>query len=96
MPEGAIYVGRPTVFGNPFSETNTPRGADIIGMFQTYAEKRLAAKPGWLEPLRGKDLACWCSLSSPCHADVLLRLANEQLTASPSGAQLPDESPAAS
>ena len=29
-----------------------------------------------LEPLRGKNLACWCPLSSPCHADVLLELAN--------------------
>lgn len=27
-------------------------------------------------PLRGKNLACWCSLGEPCHADVLLRLAN--------------------
>ncbi|ABL68371.1 DUF4326 domain-containing protein [Paracoccus denitrificans] len=26
--------------------------------------------------LRGKDLACWCPLDQPCHADVLLRLAN--------------------
>lgn len=27
--------------------------------------------------LRGKDLACWCPLDSPCHADVLLALANK-------------------
>lgn len=27
--------------------------------------------------LRGKDLACWCPLDQPCHADVLLELANE-------------------
>ena len=27
-----------------------------------------------LEELRGKDLACWCSLSSPCHADILIEL----------------------
>jgi hypothetical protein len=26
--------------------------------------------------LRGKNLACWCRLGSPCHADVLLELAN--------------------
>jgi hypothetical protein len=26
--------------------------------------------------LRGKDLACWCPLDQPCHADVLLELAN--------------------
>ena len=24
----------------------------------------------------GRDLACWCPLDSPCHADVLLELAN--------------------
>jgi hypothetical protein len=29
-----------------------------------------------LAPLRGHDLACWCPLSWPCHADVLLELAN--------------------
>ncbi len=27
--------------------------------------------------LRGKNLACWCPLGEPCHADVLLKLANE-------------------
>ena len=29
-----------------------------------------------LAPLRGHDLACWCPPSSPCHADVLLEIAN--------------------
>lgn len=29
-----------------------------------------------LPELKGKDLACWCPLDQPCHADVLLRLAN--------------------
>lgn len=29
-----------------------------------------------LLPLRGKNLACWCALDKPCHADVLLELAN--------------------
>lgn len=31
------------------------------------------------EELAGKDLACWCKLDEPCHADVLLRLANNPL-----------------
>lgn len=31
--------------------------------------------------LRGKDLACWCPLDQPCHADVLLELANGEATA---------------
>lgn len=29
-----------------------------------------------LHELRGKNLACWCPLDQPCHADVLLELAN--------------------
>lgn len=29
-----------------------------------------------IEQLRGKNLACWCGLDQPCHADVLLELAN--------------------
>ena len=29
-----------------------------------------------LNELRGKNLACWCHLDQPCHADVLLELAN--------------------
>lgn len=31
------------------------------------------------EELRGKNLACWCPLDQPCHADVLLELANADL-----------------
>lgn len=27
--------------------------------------------------LRGKNLACWCAPGQPCHADVLLDLANQ-------------------
>lgn len=30
-----------------------------------------------LPELRGKDLACWCKLDAPCHADVLLEIANK-------------------
>jgi hypothetical protein len=31
----------------------------------------------YIAPLRGKDLACWCSPDQPCHADVLIEMANE-------------------
>ena len=34
------------------------------------------SEPLDLSPLRGKNLACWCRLGDPCHADVLLDLAN--------------------
>lgn len=35
--------------------------------------------PGHFSALVGKDLACWCPLDQPCHADVLLVLANAEL-----------------
>lgn len=31
-----------------------------------------------VEGLRGKNLACWCSPGEPCHADVLLEIANAE------------------
>lgn len=35
-----------------------------------YSKERLSV-------LRGKNLACWCKVGDPCHADVLLELANK-------------------
>lgn len=35
---------------------------------------------GWLiDPIVGFNLLCWCPLGAPCHADILLALANEEL-----------------
>jgi hypothetical protein len=34
-----------------------------------------------LPRLAGRNLACWCKLGDPCHADVLLELANAPATA---------------
>ncbi len=34
------------------------------------------APPRDLVEIRGKNLACWCPLDQPCHADVLLEIAN--------------------
>lgn len=35
--------------------------------------------------LAGHDLMCWCPLDRPCHADVLLELANGSRTHRPQG-----------
>jgi hypothetical protein len=39
-------------------------------------EERVTALRAALPTIRGKNLACWCPLDGPCHADVLLDLAN--------------------
>lgn len=72
IPHGAVYVGRPTKYGNPFSKGNKSQN---IADFSEYAENRLEREPHWLDELKGKDLVCWCSPEG-CHADVLMKLAN--------------------
>lgn len=124
-PEGAIYVGRGSRWGNPFlvhgapgragtvaadghfghlvnlplnrAVRTPPAGKEInayvsttsfLGALDTAVrhfkllckvrERDLppAKVEAWIAPLRGKDLMCWCPLDQPCHADVLLDLAN--------------------
>jgi len=54
--------------------------AAVIAQFRAYAVARLATEPGWLEPLRGKDLLCWCTKPTDppgavvCHGQVILEL----------------------
>lgn len=55
--------------------------ADAVMLFREAADDvaRHLSDEAWereLAPLRGRDLACWCPLDQPCHADVLLELAN--------------------
>lgn len=72
MPEGVVYVGRPSMWGNPFDKGDPL----TLPKYEQFVKDSLYLQPHFLNPPRGKDLACWCPVSSPCHADVLLRLAN--------------------
>ncbi|MFA4084817.1 DUF4326 domain-containing protein [Mycobacteroides salmoniphilum] len=91
MPEGAIYVGRPSRWGNPWrvgdwlmTHAGMPCGPHygcefILTPEIAVAFYRQAFAPDAAEiraELRGHDLACWCPLDQPCHADVLVELAN--------------------
>lgn len=61
----------------PIVYFNAPPGLDrCIDLYIAYLFGVLKHQPDFLEPLRGKDLACWCKAGAPCHADILLRLAN--------------------
>jgi hypothetical protein len=70
VPGHAIHVYRPGYFGNPF---DTAAEFEEWAMKPEQAEYRAKAR----ELLRGKDLVCWCA-PKPCHADILLRIANEE------------------
>jgi Domain of unknown function (DUF4326) len=76
MPPNTVKVDRTTRFGNPFPMTAARSRNDAIAAFADYLKQRLADEPAFLEPLRGKNLACWCPLNESCHADLLLETAN--------------------
>jgi hypothetical protein len=79
-----VYIGRPSVYGNPFSH--------LEGTLAKYKvatrQEAVAAYREWIHnpenvellqrvrELRGKVLGCWCKPLS-CHGDVLVEIADE-------------------
>lgn len=88
MPPGAIYVGRPGRWGNHIKvgdygkspqARRTAHWLAVLGFEKSieWNPEGEAYKEAARRELRGHDLACFCRLDEPCHADVLLRIANE-------------------
>jgi hypothetical protein len=82
MPENTVYVGRPSKWGNPFQGPDAVEKYRVLieyimdtGKVMTTVGRKTLSKEDVLS-LHGKNLACWCSLASKCHADVLLEIAN--------------------
>lgn len=89
-PAGAVAVHRNTQFGNPFWMQDLPPGGDpaenralLVNLFREMLDDpEMRKKAGYPHDdfiratLAGKDLMCWCKLDYPCHADVLLEIAN--------------------
>ena len=80
VPDGAIYVGRAAP-GLRKSRYANPYPVKTYGLTESLRRYRQHAEtfdPVTLRrELAGHDLACWCSLDQPCHADVLLEVANQ-------------------
>jgi hypothetical protein len=80
MPPNTVYVGRGSMWGNYVAAGLGLKGECAVAAFRNWIET--CASWAWKGrakiELRGKNLACWCPLNEPCHADVLLELANAE------------------
>ena len=91
LPDGAVRVDRATPWGNPFIVGQDGTAAECVRLHglllgglvcvssRAAPEQQESAREHVLQnidKLRGRDLACWCALTAPCHADTLLWLAN--------------------
>jgi hypothetical protein len=75
LPPDAIYVGRPSRWGNPYRigwhYQHLGFVADEARAVEVFRERLAGLAPlGWFAPLRGHDLACWCPLCD-AHRDGL-------------------------
>jgi len=115
-PDGAVYVGRGSKWGNPCTQVRMPaldgseweregRLGKTSGQHHAFVhpdktisshlvldatrEQAVAMYRDWLDlmpslveaaraELKGRDLMCWCPPDEPCHADLLLAVANEE------------------
>ena len=77
LPSGTVVVTRPTKWGNPHP-LELGRVEAVARFRDDLLAGRLAISVDDVKrELRGRDLACYCPLDEPCHADVLLMIANE-------------------
>ncbi len=87
-PENTVYVGRGSRWENPhdWRKVGGSRPAYLGKMIARdyYKADLKYGELGYTRAdvrtiLRGKNLMCWCGLDEPCHADVLLEVANSEV-----------------
>ncbi len=82
-----VCVTRPGKWGNPVrvgdvityageKKQRVESAEEAVEHYRSIANWIRINEPERLDELRGKNLACFCPLGKPCHADVLLALAN--------------------
>ncbi len=74
-PKDAVYIGRPTKWGNPFVIGRDGTREDVIRKYEDWVITQPQLMYA-LHELRGKDLVCFCAPQG-CHGDVLIKLANK-------------------
>lgn len=86
IPADAVYVGRPSKFGNPFTHIKNQKTLakfivasrdEAVAAFEDYLNDNPELIKAVKTELKGKSLVCYCA-PQKCHADILLRVANEE------------------
>ena len=83
MPPGTRSVTRSSRFGNRVCVVTVPgpeANAAAVAQYRlwAYAPEQTAFREWVRREFRGKNLACFCPVDWPRHADVLLEIANSE------------------
>ncbi len=72
MPPNTVYVGRPSEWWWPHAKGSfQEHPEELEQLYRADLDHKVVRKK-----LRGKNLCCYCPLDQPCHADILLEIAN--------------------
>lgn len=89
MPPNTVKVDRTTKWGNHYRPGGPVYRDKGFGKVKDAAEavdlfrRLIAPTMSDIAHLRGKNLACWCKPGDPCHADILIEIANRPIKAVP-------------
>jgi hypothetical protein len=75
LTPGAVYVGRPSIFGNPFHIGRDGTRDEVVDAYERWIRSD-PRRMRLVRSLAGHDLVCWCA-PLRCHADVLVALVDE-------------------
>ena len=72
-----VYIGRPSIYGNPYRVGIDGTREEVIEMYERYARRNKEIMQN-IPSLVGKKLGCFCK-PKRCHGDVLVKLISEFL-----------------
>ena len=78
-PDGAVYIGRGSAWGNPYVIGKDGDRDKVLRKFEGWAMEQWCEIDNWLEPLVGKDLVCFCAPLA-CHGDFLIKIIETHIT----------------
>jgi hypothetical protein len=73
-----VYIGRPTIFGNPFEIGKDGSRQDVVDKYRAYFHKRIDEDVEFKKQvlaLKGKRLGCFCKPHA-CHGDIICEYLN--------------------
>lgn len=76
-----VYIGRPSIFGNPFKLTAGESRDDVLTKYAEYFTRRMREDTTFataINGLKGKRLFCWCKAHQSCHADVIIHFLDSE------------------
>lgn len=75
VPGTAIFIGRPSPWGNPFVIGRDGERDEVIEKYRLYLLNNPELLVRVRDELRGMDLVCFCAPEA-CHGEVLIHFAN--------------------